>query len=346
MLTNITITKQDTILVVAPHPDDECIGMGGCLCTYPEQCTVLVLTDGRAGHTEGTDDACVAKRQTEFVAEMQYLGIRRYQNLGVPDGTLMKHLNCLDEIDLSKYTKIFVTGNEDGHEDHTAACLCVLGAVEKQSCNAGVFSYEVHRELLHPTHYLNITECMEKKACAVRYHQSQLLSAPYDHYIVVNAECRALQQRQKDQFWEVYQLMLKQESSEDAGENEAERDLQKFRLFYRVLTNWMLKDGRDIASLLADRYHVVTCAIYGYAELGAILRKELQNSEVEVQYVMDKKITKDPEGKIPFYPPSVQLKKPDAVIVTAVYYFGEIQKELTELGFERVFSLHELVMEL
>lgn len=319
---------------------------GGVLCEYPEQCTVLVLTDGRGGHREGTDEACIQVRQQEFQAEMDFLGIRDYRFLNLPDGMLMQHLHCLEDVVLSGYSKIFVTGKDDGHEDHTAAFLCVRNALQSQGVDAEVYLYEVHRQLLHPTHYLNITECMEKKACAVRYHQSQLLSAPYDHYIVVNAECRALQQRQKDQFWEVYQLMLKQESSEDAGENEAERDLQKFRLFYRVLTNWMLKDGRDIASLLADRYHVVTCAIYGYAELGAILRKELQNSEVEVQYVMDKKITKDPEGKIPFYPPSVQLKKPDAVIVTAVYYFGEIQKELTELGFERVFSLHELVMEL
>ena len=319
---------------------------GGCLCTYPEQCTVLVLTDGRAGHTEGTDDACVAKRQTEFVAEMQYLGIRRYQNLGVPDGTLMKHLNCLDEIDLSKYTKIFVTGNEDGHEDHTAACLCVLGAVEKQSCNAGVFSYEVHRELLHPTHYLNITQCIGKKVQAVQFHKSQLRSAPYDRYVMVNAECRALQQRQKDQFWEVYQFLPGKSLEEDAAANEAEQDLQKFRMFYRVLTRWMLNGKQKISSLLADKYHIGTCAIYGYAELGAILRKELRDSEVEVLYVMDKKITKDPGGVLPFHYPSDQLEKPDAVVVTAVFYFEEIQKELTEMGFERVYSLYDLVMDM
>ena len=44
------IQSTDKILVVAPHPDDETIGLGGLLLLYGEQIDVLVLTDGSKGN--------------------------------------------------------------------------------------------------------------------------------------------------------------------------------------------------------------------------------------------------------------------------------------------------------
>ena len=45
----IVIDSEDKIAIIAPHPDDECIGVGGILSLYPELCDVFVLTDGRYG---------------------------------------------------------------------------------------------------------------------------------------------------------------------------------------------------------------------------------------------------------------------------------------------------------
>ena len=49
-MNEINIKSNDKILIVAPHPDDECIGTGGILCKYHKQCTVIVLTDGALGN--------------------------------------------------------------------------------------------------------------------------------------------------------------------------------------------------------------------------------------------------------------------------------------------------------
>lgn len=45
----LSINNNDKILILAPHPDDECIGAGGILALFPELCNVIVLTDGRQG---------------------------------------------------------------------------------------------------------------------------------------------------------------------------------------------------------------------------------------------------------------------------------------------------------
>lgn len=45
----IKIKPDDKCLVIAPHADDESIGCGGLLLTYPQNFEVVVLTDGRRG---------------------------------------------------------------------------------------------------------------------------------------------------------------------------------------------------------------------------------------------------------------------------------------------------------
>ena len=74
----LEIKPNDNILIIAPHPDDECIGPGGVLCLYPKQCSVIVLTDGREGQGDVLPDIAKKIRKTEFVEEMRYLGIQDY----------------------------------------------------------------------------------------------------------------------------------------------------------------------------------------------------------------------------------------------------------------------------
>lgn len=342
----IVISSNDKILIIAPHPDDECIGVGGILAAYPEKCSVYIMTDGAQGHGSLSSNECKKIRRTEFIEEMKYLGIESYSFANIPDGTLINHLNCMEQIKLNEYSKIFVTGIKDGHSDHTAAFYSIINTINLQENHkAEVYVYEVHKELLEPTHYFDITEYLGKKERAISFHKSQLMAIPYDRLSRLNAELRALQNRQPYRYWECYEKVDPQKIIENVSETE--RDLSKFKQFYNLLTRWMLKGhtGR-LVEVLIKKYDVIECSIYGYAELGQILEKQLSDSDILVRNVMDKKVRGKTKSGIEIINPIDGRDKNVSVIVTAIYYFDEIEAELTCMGYIHIYSLYEIISNL
>lgn len=340
----LDIKKDDKILIVAPHPDDECIGAGGILVMYPALCKVIVLTDGRQGQGEVAPEIEKEIRRQEFVREMQFLQIADYQMLEYEDGTLMQNTDCLERIDLSSYSKIFVTGIHDNHPDHTAACISVFQALQYQKIDkVEIYLYEIHAPLREVTHLLDITDVMQQKQNLIRFHQSQLGTLPYDRLAKSMAEYRALQNRMKDRFVEAFTYMSSEKIPNDSS-IELEQRLQKSILFYWLLTRWMgyKIDGQNTAELLTALGYS-TVAVYGYAEIGKLLCRELRQSKVKVAYVLDKKVKKTEKEDLLVYIPGDNLPKVDAVIVTAVYYYTEIKKELLQLGFNNIISFNELI---
>lgn len=346
----LTIKGQDRILIVAPHPDDECIGTGGILACYPELCTVLVLIDGRQGQGDMPPDKEKEIRKKEFLAEMDNLGIKCFQMLEYEDGTLMQHMDCLINIPLSGYTKIFVTGIYDNHPDHTAACMSLYNALHHQKIHCvEVYLYEVHSPMQYPSHMLDISDVMDKKMELIRFHDSQLTNLPYDLLAKSMAEYRAIQNRQQGRYLETYLCRKPEERPEDKT-IELEEKLQKLILFYWILTKWVdckIK-GQNIVDVLR-LYGYMKIVIYGYAELGQLLCKEILQGGMRVEYVLDKTVETTGIEGLPIYK-LVDIKKSDqeplridVVIVTAVYYFEEIKRELTEAGYQNVISMRTLL---
>lgn len=340
----LDIKETEKILVVAPHPDDECIGAGGVLALYPEQCSVVVMTDGRQGQGDVAPETEKAIRREEFIQEMRFAGINSYRLLDYADGSLLQHTDCLSQVDLSAYSKIFVTGLQDGHADHTAACISVLHALEEQeNTETEVYAYEVHTPLQEITHGLDITAALEKKLELIRFHRSQLAGVEYDRLAECLARYRGIQNGGKGSCLEVYCAVSSTDSMARSG-TELESQLQKYKLFYWVLTRWMkLKtQGISMAAILRKMGYT-KIAIYGYAEIGQLLCQELRRDAFEVSYIMDKKVHESGYEEIPVHYPSGDLAREAPVVVTAVYYFDEIQTELTRMGFGDVISFRELV---
>ena len=77
--------------------------------------------------------------------------------------------------------------------------------------------------------------------------------------------------------------------------------------------------------------------------MGKLLYQELSESLVKVEYVLDKDTSKEFGAGIKVYYPSRQLEKPDAVIVTAEFYFKEISDELKSLGYKNIYSISEVI---
>ena len=343
----LSIHADDNLLIIAPHPDDKCIGVGGLLDRYAKQSTVWVLSDGRIGQGDHSASEEIRIRREEFQREMDFSGTFAYRLFNLEDGALFRYLRVLETEDLLPYSAIFVTSAADGHIDHSAALKCVINALSAQRLDTPVYLYEVHRPLLCPTHFLDISDSIGRKQRMIAFHQSQLTMQRYDEMAMSLAAFRGHQNRMSGRFIEVFELY-----SGDVDENNLElmhvqNELQKQRLFYSVLTKWLdnIMSGKSISKRLLEMgYRSVV--IYGYAQIGRLLCKELIRDHITVLYALDKRLGGCSTGETEVLFPSPELQKPDAVIVTAPLYFEEIRNELTDQGYNNILSIKSLVEEM
>lgn len=125
--------------------------------------------------------------------------------------------------------------------------------------------------------------------------------------------------------------------------HKTEEETLKFREFYSLLLQWVHihNEGKKIGTYLKNcGYHTV--AIYGMKELGEELLYELRDSEVEVKYAIDKNAD-DLYAEIEIYHPDAELEAVDAVIVTAVHWFDDIEKNMRKKLNCPILSLEDVV---
>ncbi len=344
----INITQSDKIVIIAPHPDDECIGTGGLLSLYPGLCDVILLTDGRQGKKDTAPEVVKEIRRQEFENEMKYAKVHSYKMLGYKDGELLQHVDCLQEIDFAGYTKIFIPWGDDNHPDHTAAYLAAVERIKKQHItNAEVYQYEVHVPFHDVTHMLDITSGIENKLKMIRFHTSQISSVDYDQIAEALGKYRACQCNLPEKYLEVY---LQTDINHDLFGSEIavrEKTLQKYIQFYRVMLRWLhaAQENAGIAGYLKAQ-GIKTVAVYGYADIGKLVCKELLKSDVRVKAVLDKRDVQCLIAGLKVLKPWKGDRNVDAVLVTAVYYYDEIKIELEEMGYKNVLSLQKIVEEL
>lgn len=171
----LVIEKNDSIAVIAPHPDDECIGAAFVLLRYPSQTDVFVMTNGGYGNKERSVEDEAAVRRGHFKAEMAYVKPRSYEWLGYEDTKLRDYPEAADSIDFSKYTKVFMPWLDSLHPDHRAAADICCAAIRKQNAKPQCFSYEIFAPFRKPTHFVDITDIAEEKRRLIRFHEDQLV---------------------------------------------------------------------------------------------------------------------------------------------------------------------------
>lgn len=120
----------------------------------------------------------------------------------------------------------------------------------------------------------------------------------------------------------------------------------KLHRLYMCFDQWLRlrQEGKNLAEYFKrEGYHTV--AIYGMKELGEHLYDELEGTGIIVQYIIDKnadQIYADVEVKTP----DEKLDQVDAIVVTAVYYFDEIEEMLSEKVDCPVLSLEDILYEM
>ena len=174
MWETIEFTPEDKIAVIAPHPDDECLGASAALLLAPDRTDIYVMTDGSHGDPDKSIEEEAVIRKKQFEAEMAHVRPHAWEWLGYEDTKLIEHQNAADQIDFTQYTKIFLPWIESFHPDHRAAVKICRTAIRKQKAEAECFSYELNAPFHRPTHYVDITKIEKEKRRLAGFHQDQI----------------------------------------------------------------------------------------------------------------------------------------------------------------------------
>jgi bacillithiol biosynthesis deacetylase BshB1 len=178
-----------TALIIAPHPDDAELAMGGTIAKMIStnwNIIVVDLTDG-----EPTPFGSREIRATETKKANKILGINKRICLDMPNRyleTTLEHRKCLAEIiRANKPAMLFGPAMPDWHPDHTAAANLIEAARFEAKFHKTdmrgeahwtprLYSYySPHRlEYQKPSFIVDITAFWEKKLAAVKAYKSQL----------------------------------------------------------------------------------------------------------------------------------------------------------------------------
>lgn len=142
------------VVVVAPHPDDETLAVGGLMATAHEAglaVDVVLLTDGERSHPHSvtvTPQELGARRFEESRAALAVLAPGgRLHRVGLPDGGLDQHAEAVvtELVDLigeaGPETLLVGPWRRDGHADHDAAGLAA--GVAARRTDATLWEYPV-----------------------------------------------------------------------------------------------------------------------------------------------------------------------------------------------------------
>lgn len=122
-----------------------------------------------------------------------------------------------------------------------------------------------------------------------------------------------------------------------------EDNLKKFESFYRLLVTWveMKQEGKSLVEYF-EFNNIKTIAIYGMKELGERLVKELDGSDIEIKYVIDQNADKI-ETSLKKVKPDDELEPVDAIVVTATYFYQDIEEKLSKKVDYEIISLEDAV---
>lgn len=131
--------------------------------------------------------------------------------------------------------------------------------------------------------------------------------------------------------------------------NDKGKKIDKFKSYYNMLNQWLCvkQESRNLAEYFKEKnYNKI--AVYGLGEMGGRLIDELNDTEIEVVYGIDKE-TDNVFCDIKAY--SLDdideiADQVDVIIVTAVFAYDEIAEKLREKIDCDIISLEDVVFEI
>ncbi|MDT8429206.1 MAG: PIG-L family deacetylase [Pseudomonadales bacterium] len=212
--TAVTSIPARSVLVFAPHPDDEAIGCGGLLATYAQEeipVDVIYLTSGEFGDH---GKAGAATREAESQAAGKSLSVRQAHWWREPDRGVKYHEELIEKTVAAILTSgadlLLCPGINEIHPDHRSTAWLVIEAarrVNAQGQTVRVALYEVGAPLHYVNTLVDISAVVEAKRSAIRCYASQLALSPYDELILGLNQFRSYTLGSSIHYVEAYRLL-------------------------------------------------------------------------------------------------------------------------------------------
>lgn len=127
--------------------------------------------------------------------------------------------------------------------------------------------------------------------------------------------------------------------------NELTEGHLKVHELYMAFDQWLRvrQEGKTLVEYF-ERQGYKTVAIYGMKELGERLYDELQGSGITVKYIIDKNADSI-YADVEVVTPDEKLEPVDVIVVTAIYYYDEIEEMLSDKVDYPIVSLEDILYE-
>jgi N-acetylglucosamine malate deacetylase 1 len=188
----------ETVLVVAAHPDDDVLGCGGTMARHVNNgdiVHVLFLADGVTSRTSAIgEEQYIDSRNNCAHMAAEVLGVQRPVFLGFPDNKMdtVPLLDVVQTIETYIYkvkpSIVYTHYSEDLNIDHQITHKAVITACrpKPEFCVRKIFSFEVLSSSewgvggnkFSPNYFIDISETLDKKILALREYKDEMLDFP------------------------------------------------------------------------------------------------------------------------------------------------------------------------
>jgi N-acetylglucosamine malate deacetylase 1 len=186
-----------TVLVIAPHPDDEVLGCGGTIAKHSREGDEVYLCVVTKAYTPEWPEEEITKRRKEVHAANKVLGIKKTYFLDLPtvklDTIPQKDINALitKVISTSNPEILYIPCKGDVNQDHKIVFDAAMIAIRPRTNSPvrKVLSYETlsetewsapfQQESFIPNVYVDITATLETKLKAMSKYKLELKEFPH-----------------------------------------------------------------------------------------------------------------------------------------------------------------------
>ncbi len=198
----VPVPAAGSVLVFAPHPDDEVIGCGGTLHQHSRngaKVTVVYVTDGRLGSLRLRENALtgvereaiqaelIQARKGEAAAAARILGMGELVFLDFPDGEIRLTRATVARVAEVMATRrpevVYLPFPTDRQRDHVETARIFSAAVGEAANGCQVYAYEVWSPL-YPNCMVDISDVVEVKRRALLQFVSQVADNDFVHSIL------------------------------------------------------------------------------------------------------------------------------------------------------------------